>query len=84
MFKRPGAGADGCARAHGAHIVGLGGVIVLDQMVEETPLPNDRPGGVSLHHRVHLPAWGGRGGRVGTGSYSLFQVLTIFPLLSNR
>ena len=65
------AGADGCARAHGAHVVGLGGIIILDQMIEETPLPNDRPGGVNFHQRVHLPAGGGRGGRVGTGGNQL-------------
>ena len=54
-----------------AHVVRLCGVVILDHVIEEAPLPDDRAAGVHLDDRVHLGARGGRGRRVGPGGDQL-------------
>ena len=54
-----------------AHIVGLGGIHILDAVVEEPPLPDDVALHIHFHQRIHLRAVVWPVLRVGTGSNGL-------------
>ena len=54
-----------------ADVVRLAGVVVLDEVVEEVPFPDDGAALVDFGDRIQLAAGGGRRGGIGSGGDQL-------------